>query len=281
MYGPEDVLPANRDALEKQNPHPVIEAFMGHEESQNFSEEDKRLHVIPAYMGLISEIDHHIGRLMGFLEETGKLENTLIVFTSDHGDYLGDHWLGEKELFHEESVRIPLIIVDPSANADKTRGQVNENLVEAIDLIPTFLDALNGDTKPHMLEGRSLIPLLHGEINVDWRDAVFSEVDYAWRGARLSLGLAPDKTRGYMIRDHDWKYVSFDGFDPQLFNLKDDPSERHDLGRDKAFNKICASYENKINQWIRKRKKRSTISHTEIEAKTDNAKKRGVYFGVW
>ncbi|MEH6404743.1 MAG: sulfatase-like hydrolase/transferase, partial [Sneathiella sp.] len=281
MYGPEDVLPANRTDAEKHSPHPVVQAFMEHEESQNFSEEEKRLHVIPTYMGLITEIDDHIGRLTSFLEETGKLDNTLIVFTSDHGDYLGDHWLGEKELFHEESVRIPLIIVDPSSNADKTRGQTNDNLVEAIDLIPTFLDIMDGDTKPHMLEGRSLVPLLHGQNNVDWRTAVFSEVDYAWRGARLSLGLAPDKTRGYMIRDTDWKYVSFDGFDPQLFNLVDDPSELHDLGRDNRFTETCTAYENKINQWIRQRKRRSTISHAEIEAKTDNAKKRGVYFGVW
>lgn len=281
MYGSNDVLPANREAFEKDNPHPVIGAFMRHDESQNFSEEDKRRHIIPAYMGLITEIDDHIGRLMSFLEDTGKLDNTLIIFTSDHGDYLGDHWLGEKELFHEESVRIPLIVVDPSSNADDTRGQDNDALVEAIDLIPTFLDCVGGDTKPHMLEGRSLTPLLHGHSDVEWRTAVFSEVDYAWRGARLSLGLAPDTTRGYMIRDTTWKYVSFDGFDSQLFNLIEDPSELHDLGRDQNYTDICTSYEEKINQWIRQRKRRSTVSHPEIEAKTDNAQERGVYFGVW
>ena len=64
-------------------------------------------------MGLISEIDHHIGRLMSFLDKNNLSENTSIIFTSDHGDYLGDHWLGEKDLFHEASLRIQLIIVDP------------------------------------------------------------------------------------------------------------------------------------------------------------------------
>ncbi|MFT6557596.1 MAG: arylsulfatase A-like enzyme [Sneathiella sp.] len=281
MYGPEDVLPANRNEQEKEHPHPVVDAFMKHEESVNFSDEAKRKHVIPAYMGLITEIDDNIGRLMGFLEEQGRLEDTLIVFTSDHGDYLGDHWLGEKELFHEESVRIPLIVVDPDPTADVSRGHTDENLVEAIDLIPTFIDALGGPAKPHLLEGRSLTPLIKQDTSVVWRDAIFSEVDYAWRNARLSLGLAPDQTRGYMIRTKEWKYVSFDGFDPQLFDLVIDPKELNDLARDPSQTERCQSFENQINQWIRARKTRFTVAHDTIEEKTDNAKDRGIYFGVW
>ena len=89
----------------------------------------------------------------------------MIVFTSDHGDYLGDHWLGEKELFHEPSVKIPLIIYDPSNEADVTRGTTCDELVEAIDLAPTFLEAFGGDPadQSHRLEGRSLIPMLSGQ----------------------------------------------------------------------------------------------------------------------
>ena len=281
MYSAEDVLPANRADAERDAPHPVVNAFMGHEESQSFSDDEKRRHVIPAYMGLITEIDDNIGRLMAFLEKQGRLDDTLIVFTSDHGDYLGDHWLGEKELFHEESVRIPMIVVDPDKRADKTRGITDSRLVESIDLVPTFIEAASGAPKPHLLEGRSLLPLLSGEQDATWRDAVFSEVDYAWRGARLSLGLAPDRTRGYMIRDENWKYVSFDGFAPQLFNLQDDPSEQVDLGRDNSHASICEAYESRINQWIRARKTRFTVSHEQIETRTDNAKERGIYFGVW
>lgn len=281
MYSKDDVIPANRNEAEKSEPHPVVDAFMKHEESRNFSIEEKRQHVIPAYMGLISEVDDNIGRLMTFLEEAGRLEDTLIVFTSDHGDYLGDHWLGEKELFHEESVRVPMIIVDPSDQANSTRGKQCEKLVEAIDLIPTFIDALGGDQKPHQLEGRSLSPLLHGQKNVQWRNAVYSEVDYAWRGARLSLGLAPDKTRGYMIRTNKWKYISFDGFAPQLFNLMDDPSELVDLGRAESHQGTCGDFEEKINQWIRLRKTRYPISDEDIEKRTDNAGERGIHFGVW
>ena len=96
------------------------------------------------------------------MRERGLLDNTLIVFTSDHGDYLGDHWLGEKELFHETVVKVPLIVVDPRAAADATRGPVCDELVEAIDLVPTFLEALGLPGAPHRLEGRSLLPLLDG-----------------------------------------------------------------------------------------------------------------------
>ncbi len=87
----------------------------------------------------------------------------MIVFTSDHGDYLGDHWMGEKDLFHDQSAKIPLIVIDPSDAADRTRGTVCDALVEAIDLAPTFIEYFGGKPPDHILEGRSLMPLLHGE----------------------------------------------------------------------------------------------------------------------
>ncbi len=281
MYSAKDVIEPNRNEAEKSDAHPVIAAFREHEECQSFSDEEKRRHVIPAYMGLITEIDDNIGRLMTFLADSGRDKDTLIVLTSDHGDFLGDHWLGEKEMFHEESVSIPMIIVDPSPEADGTRGTTDDCLVEAIDLIPTFIDALGGEGKPHILEGRSLLPLLRKHEDIVWRDAVFSEADYAWRGARLTLGLAPDETRAYMVRTTDWKYVSFDHYRPQLFDLKNDPKELNDLGADPGYAGICEEMENRLVQWLRKRRSRKTITHQAIEVRTDTAKDRGIYFGVW
>ncbi len=110
-----------------------------------FARDEVRAEVIPVYMGLIKQIDDQLGRLLAFMQERGLLENTLIVFTSDHGDYLGDHWMGEKDLFHEPSVKVPLIVYDPSPAADAARGTVCDELVEAIDLAPTFLEVLGGD----------------------------------------------------------------------------------------------------------------------------------------
>ena len=103
MYGKEHILPVNRSHGEKREPHPIYEAFMEHQPSTTFVPQETREVVIPTYMGLIKQIDDQIGRLLDFLERRGELDNTVIVFTSDHGDYLGDHWLGEKDFFHEEA----------------------------------------------------------------------------------------------------------------------------------------------------------------------------------
>src|ERR1700744_6302426 len=147
--------------------------------SKNMSRDEARAKVIPTYMGLITQIDDQMGVLMKFLEARDLLDTTLIVFTSDHGDYLGDHWMGGKDLFHEQSAKIPLIVIDPSPEADATRGTVSDALVEAIDLAPTFVDYFGGIPPKHILEGSSLLPLLRGPTPSDWRKVVFSEYDYA------------------------------------------------------------------------------------------------------
>ena len=86
--------------------------------SKTFSRDEVRETVLAGYMGLIKQIDDNLGRLFKFLEQNNNMfQDTMIVFTSDHGDYLGDHWLGEKELFHEQIVRVPMIIYDPSENS--------------------------------------------------------------------------------------------------------------------------------------------------------------------
>ena len=115
MYGPADVQPAIRSEKERQEAHPVFAAYMDMRYSRNMSRDEAREKVIPTYMGLIKQIDDQMGVLMQFLEARGLLDTTMIVFTSDHGDYLGDHWMGEKDLFHDQSAKIPLIVIDPSA----------------------------------------------------------------------------------------------------------------------------------------------------------------------
>jgi arylsulfatase A-like enzyme len=281
IYGQEHILPAKRSKVERQNPHPVYAAFMQHPESRSFQRDDVREAVIPAYMGLIKQIDDQIGRLMTFLEQSGHLQNTLIVFTSDHGDYLGDHWLGEKDLFHEESIRIPLIIYDPSAEADPTRGRADHRFVESIDLAATFLDVAGGPPQPHRLEGRSLLPLLHGQTVSDWREFVMCESDYSGRGARVSLGLAPEDCYAYMIRTTDWKYILHETFGPQLYDLKNDPAEFHDLGADPAYEAIRRALHEQIFTWLRKRKTRITISDDEIHTLVSRPEEKGILIGYW
>lgn len=281
LYGPQQVLPANKTEAERANPHPVVSAFMTHGEAECFAEEECRLTVIPTYMGLIRQIDDHLGRLFAFMEEKGRLDDTMIVFTSDHGDYLGDHWLGEKELFHEESVRIPMIIADPSPDADASRGTRNDKLVEAIDLIPTFIDRLGGDIPQHRLEGRSLMPWLQSQEPEEWRDATFAECDFALRHARKRLDLKENEARGFMVRTDTWKFVYFPKFPPQLFNLIDDPAEQNDLGTDPAYETVREDMRRRLLDWFASLRQRTTMSDKKIAATTGKAKERGYLFGVW
>ncbi len=102
--------------------NPVYKAYTDSKIAQAFQRDDVRASVIPAYMGLIKQCDDQLGRLLDHLDATGQAEDTMIVLTSDHGDYLGDHWLGEKNFFHDPSVKIPMIVFDPRAKADSTRG---------------------------------------------------------------------------------------------------------------------------------------------------------------
>ena len=214
MYGTGDVQPVIRSERERQNPHPVFGAYMDMRYSRNMARDGAREKVIPTYMGLITQIDDQMGVLMDFLDRRGLTENTLIVFTSDHGDYLGDHWMGEKDLFHDQSARIPLIVIDPSKAADGTRGTVCDALVEAIDLAPTFIDYFGGTPPDHILEGRSLMGWLRGEPPADWRKVAFSEYDYSMQDVRVKLGQPIEQCRLFMVFDGRWKYVHASGFRP-------------------------------------------------------------------
>ncbi|MSO77535.1 MAG: phosphonate monoester hydrolase [Alphaproteobacteria bacterium] len=282
LYGPNQILAANRGEAERTSAHPVHAAFMRHEDSRSFSRDEVRDTVVPVYMGLTKQIDDQMGRLMAFLDGQGRLDDTLIVFTSDHGDYLGDHWLGEKELMHEASVRIPLIVYDPDPAADGTRGLADDRLVEAIDLVPTFLEAVGGAAQPHRLEGRSLLPLIrNAEPPNPWRDAAFSETDYAFRQARLDLGLAPGEARIFMVRDERWKYVFYEKFRPQLFDMAGDPGELQDLGEDPATAGVRAELHERLFAWLRARRTRTTIGDSEVARRTASARARGFLIGVW
>jgi arylsulfatase A-like enzyme len=281
IYGPEHIQSRSAHAREKQDTHPVFDAFMKMDAAQSFAQDETRETVVPTYMGLIKQIDDHLGRVLDMLEHSGQINDTMIVFTSDHGDYLGDHWLGEKELFHEASVRVPLIIYDPSLQADETRGTVSQHLVEAIDLVPTFIDA-HGQTVPyHRLEGRSLLPILHGRETPDWRSFVFSELDYSFYRARLSLGLQPDECRIYMVRDERWKYIHFRGFRPQLFDLENDPEEFCDLGADPACEDVRRRMEAMLLDRLMSRRNRVTVADDLVANRTDRVREKGIIIGEW
>jgi arylsulfatase A-like enzyme len=282
MYGPADMLPVVRCDVERDDPHPVMRGYQQTAPSLNFSRDEVRRTVIPTYMGLVKQLDDELGKLFTWLRESGLDRETLIIFTSDHGDYLGDHWLGEKELFHDVIVRVPLIVVDPSRDADDTRGTTVDALVEAIDLAPTILDALALPPADEWLEGRSLQCWLHGKTPSAWRDAVFCENNYAFRDlVRLPLGRPVDGCQMTMVRTTRWKYVHFEGLRPQLFDLAKDPDELVDLGADPRHGAVREAMSAKLFDWLRQRKRLTTISHESITTWNRREIETGILIGEW
>ena len=213
------------------------------------------------------------------MDQRGLMEKTMVVFTSDHGDYLGDHWLGEKDLFHDQSVRVPLIVYDPRKEADPARGTVCAELVECIDLAPTFLSYFGGPPLPHILEGLDLTPLLHGK-NVEWRNWAISEYDYSTREARRILGNAQEDARLVMICDRRWKFVHCEGYRPMLFDLESDPDELIDLGTSPDHEKIQLRMHDAIFEWSRRHHTRITMHPDAVERMTDK-EPPGVLIGIW
>ncbi len=281
IYGNDDFLPIVRDQKEKEKPNPVYKMFMEEDVAITFSQQGTRETVLPGYMGLIKQIDDHLGDLFNFLDEQGKTDETMIVFTSDHGDYLGDHWLGEKELFHEASVKIPLIIVDPRKSADKTRGQISQQLVESIDLLPTFIEAVDLQVPTGRLEGHSLMPIINNEIENNLRNTVFSELDYGCYPVSDKLNINVNDARIFMIRNHKWKYIYYKGFDAQLFDLENDPNEFNDLGTSSNHSDIRKTMKDLLLDRLISRKNRVTQEDdVYAEMKRDDNKK-GIIIGRW
>jgi arylsulfatase A-like enzyme len=179
-------------------------------------------------------------------------------------------------------VRIPLIIYDPRAEADATRGTTSDALVEAIDLAPTFVAAMGATPADHILEGHDLTPFLHGK-NPAWRQAVFSEYDYsamALAGPGY-LDVQPEDARLFMVFDGRWKLIHAEGgFRSMLFDTQTDPDEFIDLGASPAHADEIARLMGLLNDWARRPAQRTTISKAEIKGMRGKSRRVGVIIGA-
>lgn len=227
-------------------------------------------------MGLIKQCDDQLGVLLDHLEATGRMDDTMIVLTSDHGDYLGDHWMGEKDLFHDPSVKIPMIISDPRPEADATRGTTCPALVEAIDLAATFLEVAGGEAANHIIEGRSLMPWLRGETPA-WRDFVISEYDYSVRPFAGDLVDATADARLFMVFDGRWKLIHAEGgFRPMLFDLETDPQEFSDLAKGQEHQAEIDRLYDHLAAWGLRMSQRVTRSDGDLAAMRGKSLRQGI-----
>ncbi|RBI86552.1 phosphonate monoester hydrolase [Rhodosalinus halophilus] len=232
MYA-EDALPppvrADSPADEAAQ-HPFVAAIQGFQELSDFvvggrglardltARDFARLRAI--YAGMISEVDAQIGRLVDALRAAGQWDETVVVFTSDHGEMLGDHWMLGKGGFFEESYRIPLILRLPG----QAGGGYVEAFTSAVDIFPTLAE-LMGVAPGQAVDGASLLPFVRGERPADWRDAALWEFDFRLLlGPRAAdYGLAPEDCVLQCRRDDRHLYVASPGLPPALYDLSEDP----------------------------------------------------------
>jgi arylsulfatase A-like enzyme len=246
MYDPADMPAPSRCEVELRSPHP----YLAHVQKEPLLHEEGELRETQAcYYGMVSEIDACVGRLIQSLKETGLWDNTLVIFTSDHGEYLGDHYLTDKGHFYDGALRVPLIIRDPSPEADSTRGQVMRGFVESIDAAPTVLDYL-GVPVPDRFQGRSVIRQIRGIPGERVKGCIFSEFDF--RGRYIdSPEVDPDTCLLWVVRDDRFKYIQFarEDLPPLLFNLKEDPQELRNLAGEPDRMETLLTYCQKLLRW--------------------------------
>jgi len=253
MYDPDDVpAPVRHPTVEEEAAqHPFLAGALSMREVRSQSDERELRQLRATYFGMQSEVDAQLGRLFDGLRARALWDDTLVVVTSDHGEQLGDHWLIEKLGWFDQSYRIPLIVRDPRPAADGTRGRVVDAFTENVDVMPTILEWLGGET-PVQCDGRSLLPWLHGGTPSRWRDAVFWSFDFrdpvgAARGE--SIGLDLDESCLTVIRDRRAKYVHFAALPPLFYDLERDPDELHDRVTDPAYTSRVLAYAQRMLSW--------------------------------
>ena len=189
---------------------------------------------------MLLAIDDGVGAILDVLADSDQLDDTLVVFASDHGFWYGEHALGaERRMAYEEGIRIPLIMHYP---ARIEAGTVHEDMVISLDLAPTVLDFARADSHGLQLHGRSLVPLLEGQTD-DWRESFLVEYysDTVF-GRMRSMGYRALRTERYKYI----RYTALSGMD-ELYDLQMDPYELRNLANDDAHRGLLADMQDKLN----------------------------------
>ncbi len=215
LYHPDKVLlPATRgEPLAQQ--HPMIRQLRHWLRNEETYDDDFLRQAIAAYYGCVSFTDEMIGQLLEVIDNSSLRENTIVIYTSDHGEMGGAHGFWQKQCFYEQAARVPLIVHLPGGRQLRVPQHVS-----LIDVLPTLLD-IAGTVPPDELSGISFLPAIQGEPFED--RPVFSEYH--------TFG---NENAGYMIKQDNLKYVHYVGHEPLLYDLDRDPEETCNLANDPA-----------------------------------------------
>jgi len=205
-----------------------------------FDTPDKYQSMVKGYYRMISGIDLVLGRIRNELARLGLDGNTVIIYTSDNGYFLGERGYADKWLMYDLSIRVPLVVYDPRAPR-ASRGLVKRDMVLNIDLGPTLMD-LAGIAVPPQVQGRSLRPLL-GRRTPAWRTEIFCE----------ELWDHPEIPRSECVRTERWKYIQYPAHPEyvELFDLANDPDEKRNLAGDPGHARVLAELRERCGRTIK------------------------------
>jgi choline-sulfatase len=214
--------------------HPYVAALRESQIYDKGFDEQKLRKAIAAYFGLVSFVDHNVGRLTSALDRLGLAGDTRVIYTSDHGDNLGTRGLWGKSSMYEESVGVPMIMAGP----DVPQGVVCHEPVSLVDGFPTILDCVGQSPNPADADipGASLFEIISGTA--------------APRTVMSEYHAAGAATGAFMIRNGSYKYVKYVGMPPQLFDLDADPQETTDLGSDPRYSGVVADCEARLRSVV-------------------------------
>ncbi|MDE2991146.1 MAG: sulfatase-like hydrolase/transferase [Chloroflexota bacterium] len=217
---------------------------------EEFPGEEPTRRAIAAYLGMCTYLDRQIGRVLDALDACGLDDRTRVIYTSDHGETLGDYGLWGKSVMYDSAVAVPLILAGPDVPA----GAVRDVSVSLVDAFPTICEGVGAplEAADADLPGMSLWPLARG-------DGPTSRTTFAEYHASGSVSGA------FMLRDERWKYVHYHGFAPQLFDLANDPEERQDLAGDPAHAADLRRFEAQL---------RAMVDPEAVEAEAKAAQRR-------
>jgi arylsulfatase A-like enzyme len=245
---PAPVRAATRAAEGEQ--HPLLAVMIDHPFLKSPDAEQEQRELQATYYGMIAEVDDQLGRILDWLDDTGQTDRTLVVFTSDHGENLGDHFLLHKLGWFDQSYNVPMIVRGPGVSASETVNAYTEH----VDVLPTICELLVVDV-PLQCDGRALTPWLRGEEPADWRAETHFEFDFRDPDSPLieeAFGLTLEECALAVLRDDHGKFVQFSGY-PALpsifFDLDRDPAQITNVAADPAYAPKVLEYAQRMLAW--------------------------------
>ncbi len=252
MFDPESVPPPVRASTrpEEGAQHPLLGVMIDHPFLKSPDDAQEQRELQATYYGMLAEVDDHVGRLLDWLDATGQADDTIVIFTSDHGEMLGDHYLLHKLGWFDQSYHVPLIVRGPGVASSRTIDAFTEH----VDVLPTICELLREDV-PLQCDGRPLTPWLEGDTPDDWRGDAHFEFDFRDPDSDLLeqvFGLTLEECSLAVLRDDHGKYVQFSGH-PALpaifFDIDADPAQITNVAGDPAYASRVLDYAQRMLAW--------------------------------